>query len=215
MVEASPTPVRSNGNAVATTRCILWDFGDTLCDETFIWNSGPEWMDVYRTLDSGLGASWNLGQMDTQRFAAELSQRMTLTADAIVAHMIERCQHVEFFARTYEFFKSHAVPQAIVTVNPDLFTNVIEPAYRLGQSCEAIVTSWQEQTVDKAALCKVAIERLGLSCSNRQALLIDNKRSNIEAWTRREGAGYVYTTDEQFGRDIAKGIDSLSNAARD
>ena len=58
-------------------RCLLWDFGDTLCDETFIWRSGPEWMEVYETFDDGgLGAAWNLGEIDTREFASQLSGRM-------------------------------------------------------------------------------------------------------------------------------------------
>ena len=28
-------------------QCLLWDFGNTLCRETFIWSSGPEWEAVY------------------------------------------------------------------------------------------------------------------------------------------------------------------------
>ncbi len=36
-------------------QCLLWDFGDPLCDERFIWRNGPEWMDVYETFDDGLG----------------------------------------------------------------------------------------------------------------------------------------------------------------
>ncbi len=34
-------------------QCLLWDFGDTLSRETFIWSSGPEWELVYQSFDSG------------------------------------------------------------------------------------------------------------------------------------------------------------------
>ena len=37
-------------------RCLLWDFGDTLCDERFIWSRGPAWIEVYATFDEGLGS---------------------------------------------------------------------------------------------------------------------------------------------------------------
>ncbi len=201
-------------DGVADTHCVLWDFGGTLCDERFIWNSGPEWMEVYQTFEDGLGAAWSLGEIDTQAFATELSKRMAMSADAIITHMTERCRHIEFFPQTYEFFKAHDLPQAIVTVNPDLFTDVIEPICGFDSTCDVIVTSWQERTIDKAILCEIAVQRLGLSCANRQALLIDNKQENIDAWASRDGAVYLFTTDDQFGRDLADGIDALTRASR-
>ncbi len=108
---------------MSNIKCLLWDFGDTLCDERFIWGSGPEWMEVYETFaNDGLGASWNLGHIGTPEFAEALSPRMGLSAEAIIEHMHARCEHIQFFDSTYSFFKAKHLPQAIVTVNPDLFT---------------------------------------------------------------------------------------------
>jgi hypothetical protein len=43
-------------------RCLLWDFGNTLCDELSPWRVSPEWMEVYRSFDEadGIGAAWSL-----------------------------------------------------------------------------------------------------------------------------------------------------------
>lgn len=195
---------------MAVIQCLLWDFGDTLCDERFIWSSGPEWMDAYETFaGDGVGAAWSLGEIDTREFAAELSKRMELDAESIVAHMIERCNHIEFFAQTYAFFKARHLPQAIVTVNPDIFSDIIVPVCEFASSCDAIVTSWEERTTDKRVLGELAIDRLGLSCENGEALLIDNKRSNIDDWISVGGAGYRFIDDDTFARDVAGGIDSL------
>ena len=38
----------------------------------------------------------------------------------------------------------------------------------------------------------------------------DNKRDNLDAWAERGGAGYLYTTDGAFERDVAAGIDGLA-----
>ena len=191
-------------------RCLLWDFGDTLCDERFIWSNGPEWMEIYESFDDGLGAAWNLGRINTHEFAAELSQRMDRSAEFIVAHMTERCEHIIFFQKTYEFFKARHLPQAIVTVNPDLFSNVIVPICSFDTQCEVIVTSWEEGTIDKNILNRLAIERIGLSCTNGEAMLIDNKRANIDRWVAIGGLGYVYSDDAAFILDVANGIDSLA-----
>lgn len=190
-------------------RCLLWDFGDTLCDERFIWGSNPEWMEIYETFDEGLGSSWNLGEINTREFANELAKRMDRSVDSMVAHLTERCHHIHFFERTYQFFKARHLPQAIVTVNPDLFSEIIVPLCEFAADCDAIVTSWEEETIEKNILNRLAIERMGLSCENGEALLIDNKRSNIDAWISIGGAGYHYENDETFYRDQIRGIDSL------
>ncbi len=191
-------------------KCLLWDFGDTLCDERFIWSSGPEWMEIYQTFENdGLGAAWNLGEINTREFAAELSKHMGRSAESIVSHMTERCNHITFFHQTYEFFKARRLPQAIVTVNPDLFSDVIVPICGFDAQCDVIVTSWQEGTIDKNILNRLAIERIGLSCANGESILIDNKRANVDRWARIGGLGYVYTDDASFAHDVTNGIDSL------
>jgi len=192
-------------------KCLLWDFGDTLCDERFIWGSGPEWMEVYETFDDdGLGAQWCLGEITTRDFSEALGARMNRAPESIAARMAECCRSIQYFPHTYDFFKSCHLPQAIVTVNPDLFSDVIVPTWNLNQYCGAIVTSWEERTDDKNILNRVAIERLGLDCRNSEALLIDNKHSNIVEWVRVGGAGYRHTGDRVFRLDSADGVEAMA-----
>ncbi len=189
--------------------CLLWDFGDTLCRETFIWSSGPEWEAVYQSFDGGWAAGWNTGHMSTAEFSRLASRYIPLPADEIVSHMRERCRHIEFFEFTYAFYKERHRPQAIVTVNPDLWTDTIVPLHGFDRTADAIVSSWEEGTDDKGILCSLALDRLEIECRPSAALLIDNKQSNLDSWAARGGVGYLYTTDTAFERDVASGIDSL------
>ena len=194
-----------------SVRCLLWDFGDTLCDERFIWSAGPEWMEIYRTFDDGgLGNAWNLGKIDTTQFAEELSSRLEYSTDYIVSFMEERCKHIEFYEYTFAFFQKRTLPQAIVTVNPDLFTQVISPTWNLENFCDVIITSWEEGTDDKRVLNQLAIEKMGLGCEFDEAVLIDNKKSNIDDWVGVGGSGYHFLGDEKFEADLKNGLDSLS-----
>jgi len=189
-------------------RCLLWDFGDTLCNELSLWRVSPEWMEVYRSFEDGLGAAWSLGELDTRDFVTELAKRMSLTEVEIHAHLT-RTDLFEFFPFTYAFFRDCHLPQAIVTVNPTLFSEVIVPGLDFDEVTDAIVVSAEERTIDKGELCSRALERVGLGCLPSEALLIDNKQSNLDAWERRGGVGYLYTTDSAFRRDVAGGIDGL------
>ncbi|MGI9328969.1 MAG: hypothetical protein ACR2PZ_27375 [Pseudomonadales bacterium] len=194
--------------------CLLWDFGDTLCDERFIWGSGPEWMEIYETFDDdGIGAAWSLGEIGLTEFASALSRRMNRSTESIIAHMTERCNHIHFFEKTYAFFQARHLPQAIVTVNPDLFSDVIVPICGFEADCKVIVTSWEERTIDKRVLNRIAMERLKINCGNDAALLIDNKKLNVDAWVDAGGVGYHYTDDETFNRDVSMGIDALARCS--
>lgn len=195
-------------------RCLLWDFGDTLCDERFIWGSGPEWMAVYETFDDGWADAWNTGEMNVTEFAGKASEYIALSPDEIVSHMVDCCSRINFFDFTYGFYKSRHLPQAIVTVNPDLWSDTIVPLHGFDKTADVIVSSWQEGTTDKRILCQLAIDRLEIDCTPEESLLIDNKASNVHEWREMGGHGYIFTADDQFRRDVASGIDALAGCQR-
>ena len=95
-------------------------------------------------------------------------------------------------------------------MNPDLWTDTIVPRHRLDEPVEVIVSSWQEGTDDKGVLCQLALDRMTGDWTPAQSLLIDNKQSNLDAWATRGGAGYLYTTDAAFERDVANGAEGLA-----
>jgi hypothetical protein len=190
-------------------QCLLWDFGDTLCDELSLWRVSPEWMDVYRSFDDedGIGAAWSLGELDTQEVVAKLAERMTLTEAEIHAHL-SRTDLFEFFPFTFAFFRARHLPQAVVTVNPAGFREMAQDL-AFDEVTDTIVVSGEEKTIDKGMLCEIAMQRMPVVCANEHALLIDNQLSNLDAWGERGGVGYLYTTDSAFRRDVAGGIDGL------
>ena len=55
---------------------------------------------------------------------------------------------------------------------------------------------------------------MGLSCANGEAILIDNKRTNVDRWAKIGGVGYVYSGDDSFANDVADGIDALGERRR-
>ncbi len=190
-------------------QCLLWDFGDTLCDELSLWRTSPEWMELYRSFDEqhGIGAAWSRGDLDTREVAAKLAERMTLSEHEILAHL-SRADLFEFFPFTYAFFRACHLPQAIVTVNPAQF-RAMTRELALDEVTDTIVVSAEEKTIDKGALCEIALQRMRVVCERGRALLIDNKESSIDSWERRGGIGYRYTTDSAFRHDVATGIDGL------
>ena len=187
------------------TKCLLWDFGDTLCDELSLWRVSKEWMAVYHSFDDseGIGAAWSLGDIDTAQVISKLSERMTLTETEIQAHL-SRTELFDFFPFTYEYFRAQHLPQAVVTVNPVIFRDMSRKL-EFDQVTDTIVISGEENTIDKGVLCAIALRRMPLNCHNYEALLIDNKQSNLDEWATLGGKGYLYISDSTFKQDVENG----------
>jgi len=188
---------------VPDVRYLLWDFGDTLVDERWMRpcpDDFPSWTDSYRALGAGdLGSRWNRGDVTFEEFAAQLATDVGIGFDDACAHMKSCCEAIQFFEHSWATARAHLMPQAIVTINPDLFTRFVAPNFGLDSVFDAIVTSWQERTEDKAELCEIALRRLG-GGDPAEALLIDNIEANVEAWRARGGQAYLFVSDDEFAR---------------
>jgi FMN phosphatase YigB (HAD superfamily) len=194
---------------VAEVRYLLWDFGDTLVDQRWMWPSPegvPGWTARYQALaDSDLDTRWCVGEATSEGLAAVFASELGCTPDVLLAHMEQRCGDVQFFENAWAAARAHTRPQAIVTVNSDVFSRFVVPKYELDSVFDAIVTSWEEHTMDKARLCEIALERLGGS-NPTEALLIDNIEENCDAWRALGGQSYLFVSDEGFRRsDVVSG----------
>lgn len=67
--------------------------------------------------------------------------------------------------------------------------------------------------LDKGDLATRALEPLGGDASTSEALLIDNKIRNVEAWERRDGRGYLFRDDATFPRDLRGPLAELATSA--
>jgi beta-phosphoglucomutase-like phosphatase (HAD superfamily) len=193
---------------VPDIRFLLWDFGDTLVDEHFLWvppTGVPGWTNAYRTLVGGeFGTRWNMGTATSDELVTDLSSRLRISEKSVRAHVERCCTRIRFFPGAWTAARSRALPQAIVTVNPDLFRALVVSHYGLAEVFDAIVTSAEEGTESKAELCAVAMTRLGC-VEPAEGLLLDNIEANVDAWRSRGGAAYWFRGDEQFASDFAAG----------
>jgi len=193
---------------VADVRFLLWDFGDTLVDERFLWTSPtgvPAWTAAFRALAGGdFGTRWHCGSATADEFVTEMAAQLAMSPKAVHAHVRRCCARIRFFEHAWTAARTRERPQAIVTVNPDLFRDLIVAHYRLAEVFDAIVISSEEATDSKAALCEVAMARLG--CADpAETLLLDNVEANVDAWRSRGGAAYWFTGDAAFASVFRSG----------
>jgi beta-phosphoglucomutase-like phosphatase (HAD superfamily) len=181
-------------------RAIFWDFGGTLADET--WMLAPlaghdAWPELYRDVmdNNALRQRWSDGEASTADVVEALAQRSGKPRRAILTHMRACCRNLIFYPKVMELVERTSLPQALVTVNSDVFTEVVAPHYALARRFDPIVTSWQEGFSDKGLLCEIARLRLDSNLKAAECLLVDNLQANIDAWVARGGTG-LYFTDE-------------------
>jgi hypothetical protein len=154
----------------------------------------PGWPEAYQRILDGddLADRWNLGVTTSTEVAEELGRELAVPGDAILAHMLACCRNVSLYDDVMALAAKLQAPQAIVTINPDIFSEVVVPEYDLGMRFATIVTSWEERTLSKADLCDVAMSRLPGAIDRAACLLIDNRMDNIAEWRARGGAAWLF-----------------------
>ena len=174
-------------------RCILWDFGDTLVHQDWMLtphHAFPDWPKAWIEAARGdLQEPWMLGEVTCEDIASRVSTLLDRPLSETMAHIRHCCRSVRFFDAAIGAARQCSLPQAIVTVNPDVFTRFVVPNYQLDALFPVIVTSWQEHTLDKAELCARALARLDGTVGHDEALLIDNIEPNVRAWEAGRGLG--------------------------
>lgn len=188
------------------TRCVLWDFGDTLVDQDWMLKAPdafPNWRQAWIDVARGdLEDTWMLGEVACEDISRQVATRLGMSESDVMSHIRHCCRSIRFFDAVLRAAKSCPLPQAIVTVNPDVFTNYVVPHYRLDELFPVIMASWQEGTVDKTALCMRVLESFQDSLEREETLLIDNSPANIHAWEESGGQGYLFVGEKQLVADL-------------
>jgi hypothetical protein len=186
---------------------LLWDFGDTLVDERWMLRppeSCPTWPTAWSEVMSICADGWNVGAVGSPEIFAALAARTGLAVEDVEAHARACCRLLVFNETAWRVATERRLPQALFTVNPDLFSEYVVPAQRLRGVFDVIVTSSAERTADKSTLCEIALRRLGFYGRRSDALLIDNRFDLVEAWRNVGGAGYWFESDNQFKREVPR-----------
>jgi FMN phosphatase YigB (HAD superfamily) len=186
---------------------LLWDFGDTLVDERWMRrcpDACPGWEDAWTAVMADLADRWNVGAVRSPEVFAAVAARTGMTSRDVESHARDCCGRLAFNPAAWRVAVEHRLPQALVTVNPDLFADDVVPAHELAVVFDVIVVSFAEGTADKPSLCRIALDRLGFVGDRSAALLIDDRNDLVHAWQQVGGAGYWFRSDEQFRRDIPR-----------
>jgi hypothetical protein len=135
---------------------------------------------------------WNIGSIAAGDVAEELGAAIGIPRHRILQHMRACCRRVSLYQDVLALTAKLTAPQAIVTINPDIFSEVVVPHFDLRERFAAIVTSWEEPSLSKADLCDIAMSRLPGAVDRKACLLIDNRADNVAEWRARGGAAWLF-----------------------
>lgn len=138
-----------------TPAVLLWDFGDTLVDERWMRRPPPEcptWEAAWVYVMADHADDWNVGRVGADEIFGELAGRSGLTSAEVRSHARRCCESIVFNETAWRVASARRLPQALVTVNPDIFAAFVVPAYGLDDVFDAIVMSFAEQTSLRSAM---------------------------------------------------------------
>ncbi len=188
-------------------QALLWDLGDTLVDERWMRrcpDSHPEWEEAWTAVMDRLADRWNAGAVGMPEVFTALADRTGMTLPDVEAHARDCCERVVFHPTAWQVAREHRLPQALVTVNPDLVADYVVPAHELATVFDVIVVSYAAGTADKPSLCRIALDRLGFDGDPGAALLTATRQDLVHAWHQAGGSGYWFQSDDQFRRDVRR-----------
>ena len=126
---------------------LLWDFGDTLADERWMLRAPsrfPGWPEAWADVMADEADRWNAGSASGAEIFDALAHRTGMTLREVEAHA--RNERIEFHPNAWRVASEHRLPQALVTVNPDLFEQYV---HGLSAVFDAVVMSFAEGTNDR------------------------------------------------------------------
>src|SRR5262245_53345594 len=92
---------------------------------------------------------WDRGAITMHDVFAAQAAATEMSHAAVAAHAHDCCRRLRFHEHAWRVARERRLPQALVTVNPDLFEEWIVPDHRLRDVFDVIVMSYAERTTDK------------------------------------------------------------------
>jgi len=196
-------------------RAVIFDYGFTISAE-YYFNVPhpriPKWRELiqqYIFEDPGVTRKWMEGRIGLDNIATIIEQETNEQSGSILACLRAGCQRLREnkavirFAKT---LKAKGIRIGLVTVNFDVFNEVIVPGHKYDDLFDVIVNSCDWGEIDKRNLWPIAFERLGEDINYGNSLLIDDGERETNLFRAAGGLAIRYTDDRAFGNEIKGSI---------
>ncbi|MFC1819471.1 hypothetical protein ACFLZG_00090 [Thermodesulfobacteriota bacterium] len=197
--------------------CVIFDFAFTLCSELYFKEIGIESESkitefIFRGDNIKKWSDpWMSGELTSKDICKYLSDNLPFSSDDIYSALCRGCSHLDMNQEVYNFAKALAISEkktALVTINADIFSQIVVPQNGFDSIFDIIVNSADEHEIDKGKLLQYSLDLFGSDITFGTSLLIDD--SPIVDWFRAQGGyAYRYTDDDSFGEWMKTNIQSV------
>lgn len=197
-----------NSNGV---KCIVFDFANTLSSDLYFQTQPefcPNWRELFQKYvfsDKQRLTDWCTGKISTSDIASIMQKHIKIPIDTIIAEMYNGCKNISFNQAVWQFTESQrniGRKTALVTINMDIFTNIIVPFYGLDRIFDVIINSADYSTDNKLELWQVAYKLFDSNISYNNSLLIDDSDKWVTEFRNCGGEAYRYKNDNEFNQWI-------------
>ena len=197
----------SNTENLSDIRAVVIDFGFTLSSDYYFRELGSRYTERITELlfsrDSAISRRWMGGLVTSKDVAECLSDHLDASAEDIYSALARGCSRMSFNQAVRDFAmnqKAQGRKLALVTVNADIFKDVIVPSHGLDREFDTIVSSsdFKTELPSKQPLWDAAFDALGPEFGYANSLLIEDTRREIELVRELGGSAYRYRNDPDF-----------------
>jgi len=188
-------------------RAVVIDFGFTLCSDYYFRELGPRYAERITELlfsrDSEISRRWMGGLVNSEGVAEYLSDHLDASAADIYSALVRGCSRMSFNQAVWDFArnqKAEGRKLALVTINADIFKDVIVPSHGLDREVDIIVSSsdFKTELPSKQPLWDAAFDALGTEFGYANSLLIEDTQREVELFRELGGTAYRYQNDSDF-----------------
>jgi hypothetical protein len=144
---------------------------------------------------------WMRGEIGLADVAAVLADETGIEPLEILGYLRQGCTNLGFNEAVYRFARwvqTSPLKSALVTVNMDVFSDIIVPSHGLDRLFDVIVNSADVGTCDKSILWPMAFHTLGDGIAYHHALLIEDGEANPAKFQEHGRVAYQYRGDPAF-----------------
>ncbi|MFA5864065.1 MAG: hypothetical protein WC975_05185 [Phycisphaerae bacterium] len=188
-------------------QCIVCDFAFTLCNDLYFKELGKEWVDLITKIlfckpSPLIATKWGSGECSSKEIAQFLSTQLPFSSNEILDALYRGCATLTLNPVVWDFVlqeKNKGKKLALVTVNMDVFTEIVVSSHKLDTIFDVIVNSADYgYKGQKEMLWNKAFELLGPDYCYANSFLIEDGQDCPKRFRELGGQAYQYTDDCMF-----------------
>ena len=183
---------------------VIFDYGFTMSSE-FYFNIPhpriPQWRELILESvfsDECVTGDWMKGRIGLRDIAGIPQERTGEDLESILVCLRDGCRNLRENHAVVKYarnLREHAIAIGLVTVNFDVFNDVIVPEHQYGELFDVILNSCDYGETDKRDLWPMAFSKLGGHIRYSNSLLIEDGEKNLSSSeTRADTPLNMWTT---------------------